>query len=125
MQTVVQLPELISQLFVNDAANGIDLTALLPHNFNSEFYCKAFKEDENNFKKLFGHMKKSELTSVYYSNVFEGFVPSWDELNEKYHRSDNIFNTYLKISKIFKIIKSKSKIKESNKGILVIYKSLH
>jgi hypothetical protein len=54
---------------------------------------------------------------IAYSKPFEYFSPNWDDLKNKHKNSDNIYNIYMKMTKNFKLIKSKSKIAENIKRI--------
>jgi hypothetical protein len=113
MQTVIQLPTLISALFVNDVNNDVDVP--LPSNVLPEHPIRPIASSlECSLNKIYSQLKKPELIKLYYMNVFDGFVPNWHAL--KSYQIDNVFNTYTKISKIYKTMQNRNKIKESNKS---------
>lgn len=73
--------------------------------------------------KMFQTMRKSEIMTLIQANIFSNFMPIWKLLNKNdsnrnymYTPRDNIFNTYVKISKLFKNINNQDKIKDTNKS---------
>ncbi len=75
--------------------------------------------------KMFNLIKKNEMNSIIHANIYNNFIPSWSVINNNRQirdnsigesSRDNIFNTYMKISKIYKKIKHKGKVKENNKS---------
>jgi hypothetical protein len=71
--------------------------------------------EEEGIVKLFNSLRKSDLNYIFNSNVYSNFVPNWKGLREMHNKIDNIFNTYTKLTKLFKSIKNKSKIKDNNR----------
>jgi hypothetical protein len=87
------------------------------HDLYSEGSIPLFTfENEQRLQKICSSLRKPELNSIFQINIFKDFVPNWKDLNARSSKSDNIFNTYTKLTKIFKKIKNKGKIKESNKS---------
>ena len=73
------------------------------------------EKQEDSIFKMFNILKKNELNYIFYSNIYSNFVPNWRELKEMHSKIDNIFNNYTKISKLFKTIKNKGKVKDNNR----------
>jgi hypothetical protein len=66
---------------------------------------------------MFNQIRKEEMMAIIHSNIFSNFIPNWSLMNNRNGSSrDNIFNNYMKISRIYKKIKHKGKIKENNKS---------
>jgi hypothetical protein len=77
--------------------------------------------------KMFNLIRKNEMNSIIHANIYNNFIPSWSVISKSSNREirdnsigenlrDNIYNTYMKISKIYKKIKHKGKVKENNKS---------
>jgi hypothetical protein len=115
MQVVMQLPDLINQLFVNDVNNIAEFhlqSGVIDYN---KIYRALNDDQENKMRMICKDLKRPDFIPLYYANVFEGFIPNWVELEIKHHKIDNIFNTYTKIGKIYKTIKNLCKIKDCNR----------
>ncbi len=65
---------------------------------------------------MFNQMRKEELMAIIHCNIFSNFIPDWNLMRFRSGSRDNIFNNYMKVSRIYTKIKHKGKIKENNKS---------
>jgi hypothetical protein len=107
IQAVVKFPGL-------NRGNQTDVVESTP--FNNDCSFSFFNDvEEEGIVKLFNTFRKTDLYYIFNSNVYSNFVPNWRELREMHSKTDNIFNTYTKLSKLFRSVKNKGKIKDNNR----------
>lgn len=86
------------------------------------FTKEKYKIDcEKETRKLFNNYLTQDFKKIIYAKTFDFFTPNWDDLKTKHKNPDNIYNTYIKMTKIFKTIKNKSKIEENIKRKLIFF----
>ena len=67
--------------------------------------------------EMFNCLRKNELITLIHFNIFNNFSPIWSSISGTDNSNrDNIFNSYTKITRIYKKIKNKGKIKQNNKS---------
>jgi len=104
---------------MNSSSSQDDVSDKSVINFEIKNY-KIFNEtQEESIFKLFNSLRRNELNHIFYSNIFSNFVPNWREVKDMHGKIDNIFNTYSKISKLYKTIKNKGKVKDNNRRMFV------
>ncbi len=86
--------------------------------FSKEKYEKLSNKETHT---IFEYFSNTEFKNIVYSKPFEFFIPNWEDLKGKHKNPDNIYNTYIKLSKHFKMIKNKSKIGENIKRIILLF----
>jgi hypothetical protein len=89
-----------------------------------------FKYLKNETEKIFKSFGEKDILHFIQANIFSNFHPQWKNLgrNEKNKliiSRDNIYNSYLKISNIYKRIKNHTKIKENSKSKIILNCSIY